>query len=197
MEIVTKQGKWKLKTIIKDGIKYPVSDGKSSRKKSWITHEQILNEYPDFWDKLLDILYSKGDEQYWYKAVDYAKSILSFICDCDWISWKQFDSIMMIVNSKERFNQSKIDKNRRMVQYKNMISYSGNGVSFSTQYDDGLASQLKYAKSDRDIDRIHKNLFGARPMFEEELEGFSVSYRSDGSRYFSLPNGDEQLHDYI
>ena len=31
----------------------------------------------------------------------------------------------------------------------------------------------------------------------KELEGFSVSYRDDGSRYFSLPTGDEQLYDYI
>lgn len=193
----TKQGQWKLKCVIKDGIKYPVSDGKSSRKNSWVTEEQILNEFPDFWDKLLDILYSKGEEKYWYKAIDYSKSILDFICVWGWVSWKQFDSIMMIVNSKDRFNQSKIDKNRRMVEYKNTLSFKGNGISFTTQSSDMLGMRIKNASSDKDMDSIHKEIFGTRPMFSEELEGYSISYRDDGSRYFSLPMGDENLCDYV
>ncbi len=35
------------------------------------------------------------------------------------------------------------------------------------------------------------------PLFQEELEGYKVEYRKDGSRYFSLPTGNERLEDYI
>ena len=194
----TKLGQWKLKAIVKDGIRYPVKEKKSSRKKSWITLNQIMDEYPEFWDKLLDILFSKGDEQYWHKSIDYAKSILDFICDWEWISWKQFDSIMMIVNNKEKYNQSYIDRNRRMTRYKDMVAYKGNSVGFTFIDRDGeLANLIKYSKTDKDIDKLHEKIFGHRPMFEEEIAGYSISYREDGSRFFSLPTTDLKLSDFI
>ena len=48
----------------------------SSRKNSWITFEQICKEYPEFIDKLCDIVTCP---QYQKKGREFAKSILDYI----------------------------------------------------------------------------------------------------------------------
>jgi len=68
---------------------------KSTRDKTWVTVEQIENEHWYFMTKITEILWW-GD--YSPKSKKFARSVLDFLVDHSFITWKQFDCIM---SSKE------------------------------------------------------------------------------------------------
>ena len=178
---------------------------KSSRKKSWVTLEQIETEYPEFIRKIADILFKKekGDRKdknrkfaYYDKAQNYARSILEFLEDWDFISWKQYDSLMAIrpngvypyvymekVKIYGEFHYTNVAKDKLHFTVPNMQVEEvkrniGNG-------------------SDKEMDRFYKKIFGEQPYFSENFDGYTTEYRNDGSRYFALPTGNESLYDYV
>lgn len=85
---------------------------------------------------------------------------------------------------------------------KDYINVKSKSLSFTVSAmaigaDSLLGSQIRHAKTDKDFDDVYKKIFGERPQFEEEMDGETVCYRRDGSRYFALPTGEENLWDYI
>lgn len=163
-------------------------EGPSSRKNSWVTMSQIAIEYPEFIDKIADILYYK---EYDNKAKDFARNVLNFLHLWKFVSWKQFDSILSVCSSYESYKR-KFESGTGTFLNGRLATYRRGSHSFTT---------IKLPSppfTDREFDRLHEKLFGQAPYFEEEIEdGMEVAYRSDGSRYFMLPTGDLSLHDFI
>jgi hypothetical protein len=65
-----------------------------SRLKSWITIDQIENDDESgkiFLNKLGDVLFT---DKYNEQCKSFVRSILDFLIDWEFISWKQYDSIM-------------------------------------------------------------------------------------------------------
>jgi hypothetical protein len=184
------------KYIKKGTIWVLLEEGPSSRNNSWITINQIGNEYPEFIDKISDVLF---DSIYTESVKNYARSILTFLELFQWVSWKQFDSIMRICATKDEYFKSLKD-GTQMVKYKGILTVKRNNVSFTvsephlrmvrpTEFD---------VRSDKSIDKLHLKLFGSPPRFQEcEEYGMNVEYRRDGSRYFALPTGRESIGDFI
>lgn len=179
-----------------------------SRQKSWITIEQIDRDELGkiFLNKIGDILFT---DKYKENAVAYARNVLDFLVDWDYVSWKQYDSVMAITEKgkwspvvmtrgkhyKDGFYYVNVAKDYINVKSKS-LSFTAS-AKFISQ-DSTIGIDLKYAKTDKDFDNLHKKIFGERPYFEEEIEdGYTCQYRRDGSRYFALPTGDERLSDFI
>jgi hypothetical protein len=168
-----------------NGVYHLHSEGVSSRRNSWITLSQIGIEYPEFIDKIADVLYYP---KYNEKSKQYARSILTWLELWKFVSWKQFDSIFRICASYNEFKTSD-----GIFRYNGVTSINKNSVSFTTK---SAISNTEW--TDRATDRLHEHIFGFRPIFEEEIEdGMSLEYRSDGSRYFALPTGDERIEDFM
>lgn len=181
---------------------------KPSRLKSWITLEQIEKEEEGriFLNKIGDILFT---DKYRENAVKYARSILDFLVDWDYITWKQYDSLMAITKDGE-WSPTVMTRNKNKAREgyyyvntaKDYINVKSKSLSFTVtanaiSSDSLLGSQIRHAKTDKDFDDVYKKIFGERPRFEEEMDGETVCYRRDGSRYFAWPTGEENLWDYI
>ena len=100
-------------------------EAKSSRKNSWITFEQISLEYPEFLEKLCDIVTCP---QYPSKAREFARSIMDYVLLWKFVSWKQFDSIMLTLPSYEEYKKSLTGKTQ-LVNY-GRTTYKKRSVSF-------------------------------------------------------------------
>src|SRR6187551_1368662 len=86
--------------ILKGDIYVPYLDAPSSRKENWITLQRIAWEFPQFFHKIGDILFT---DRYDERAKDYIRSILFFLDVDRFISWKQFDSVFRICSSYREF----------------------------------------------------------------------------------------------
>lgn len=86
-----------------NGVLIPVTEAPSSREKSWITIGQIGKEYPEWINKISEILYYN---EYNSRSKDYARSILNYLSCNDFVSWKQFDSIVKIYPSPSKSKPS-------------------------------------------------------------------------------------------
>ena len=164
-----------------------IDEGLSSRRNSWITMRQIENEYPQFFNKISEILYYDFND----KAKDFARSILTFLELWGFISWKQFDSILSICRTYAEYKECD-----GVYTFQGMKTVKKCGISFT--YIDSRNFHLPYLWTDKNTDRLYERIFGHPPVFEEELEeGMEVAYRPDGSRMFLLPkspiNVDEML----
>jgi len=172
---------------------------KSSRRKSWVTLDQIEDEYPEFTKKIADILFAtdeNGDDKYYDKAQNYARSILEFLEDWDFISWKQYDSLMAIrPNGKYPYvymEKVKIYGEHYYINIaKDKLHFTVPNITIQ-EVEKNIGSG-----TDKEMDSFYKKIFGEQPYFSENLEGFTTEYRDDGSRYFTLPTGNERLEDYI
>lgn len=69
--------------------KYTVSD----RTKTWVTVEQIDREHWYFINKITNIMWWGN---YSEKSKKFARSILDFLVDHHFVTWKQFDAVMKI-----------------------------------------------------------------------------------------------------
>jgi hypothetical protein len=175
-----------------DGIYLPITEKPSSREKTWITLRQITDEFPEFFDKIEDIFASKSPE-YNSKAKDYSTSVMKFLELNSWISWKQFDSIWRICSTYEAYKQG---KSRGYYSYGSVISIQKSGVTFTGR--SNIIPLVEKATTDKEMDMLHTRIFGVPPRFEEEeIEGYSVAYDSNGTRFFALPTGEEKLEDYL
>lgn len=183
-----------------EGFNWPYPSKVSSRTRSWITIDEIDNEFPEFVDKLADIVF---DDRYPNNMKDYARSILEFLDDWKWVSWKQFDAIIRITSfKKDGFKHYHKNGDLTIVKYGELVTIRKNIVSFTYRPEDPdyIFSNISNRSrvSDKQMDNLHKRIFGTRPIFEEEYnDGCEVNYREDGSRYFSMPSGNVQLIDYI
>ena len=177
---------------------------KSTRSKSWVTLYQIETEYPEFIKKISDILFKKtGDRKdrdreysYYSKARNYARSLLEFLEDWDFISWKQYDSLMAIrPNGKYPYVYMERVKIYGEYHYTNIAKDKLHFTVPNMQVRE--VERNLGSGSDQELDRFYKKIFGEQPYFSENLEGYKTEYSRDGSRFFSLPTGDESLCDYI
>lgn len=130
--------------------------------RSWITQDEMFTDYVQIINKIGAILY---DDTYAEDTKRFARSVLEFAIDHEFITWKQANALLKI----------KTTADRRLLYY--------NSTSISKR-------PYIYAKSqftDREHDRLCEQIFGDSTR-AEELDGYVKSYRSDGSRYFALPN---------
>lgn len=177
--------------VLKGDVYFPVTESKSSREKSWITLGQITSEFPEFFDKIEDIFSS--DKSYNSRSKDYAESIMKFLELFGWLSWKQFDSIWRICSTYQAYLEG---QERGYYKFGSVVAFQAKGLSFTSR--EHAIPEFRRAMTDRQMDKLHEKLFGCRPRFEEEeVEGLSVAYRRDGSRFFALPTGDEGMEDYM
>lgn len=178
---------------LSDGVYLPITEQKSTRQCSWITLRQITDEFPEFFDKIEDI-FAKKNPSYSDLAKNFGESIMTFLDLWGFLTWKQFDSVWRMSNTYDDYIAG---KERGYYRYGSVVSINHRGVSFTIGSGEGTIDK-HYFTTDREMDMWHKRLFGFPPEFEEEAEdGYSVAYRSDGSRYFALPTGDESLGDYL
>jgi len=136
--------------------------------KSYLSIEELENEYVHVLYKICNILFSK---EYFEDTIVFARSVLDFANDHEYITWKQVKAIMNIKTTEER---------KVLYGYKSSNNYV----------------YRQSGTTDRDHDRMTKMLFGDDTR-AEELDGYTKCYRDDGSRYFAMPTGDERLSDYI
>lgn len=172
-----------MKTKREKAVITSLPESTSSREKSWITIGQIDQEFPEFIDKLADILY---DKLYKERAKDYARSILTWLELWKFVSWKQFDSVWKICNTKEAWMSGQRDGFNMQI-FRGVLNISTPKVTFTIREDHYPEMRKKLKMTDRELDLFHKKVFGVMPMFGEEEEGFAVKYRGDGSRYFTFP----------
>lgn len=175
-----------------DGVYLPTTEKPSSRQNTWITLRQITDEFPEFFDKIEDIFASKSPE-YNKRAKDYATSVMGFLELNSWMSWKQFDSVWRICSTYEAYLQG---NSRGYYSFGSVVSIQKSGVTFTARSQ--IIPLVEKAATDREVDMLHKRIFGCPPRFEEEeVDGYSVAYDHDGSRFFALPTGEERLEDYL
>jgi hypothetical protein len=164
----------------------------SSRRNSWITFDQICKEYPEFIDKLCDIVTCP---QYPSKAREFARSIMDYVLLWKFVSWKQFDSIMLTLPSYEEYKKSLIGKTQ-LVNYGRTTSIRRGIVSFTYISRADLFFNFSDLQTDKGIDKLSTLIFGEPPRFEEEeIDGLVRSYTRNGDRIFLLPT-DESIEDY-
>ena len=75
---------------------------KASRCRSWLTIEQVENEHWEVMKKICDVLFTPN--KYSEQAVSFARNILNFLTDWEYITWKQYDSVMKIMSNEEMSN---------------------------------------------------------------------------------------------
>lgn len=179
--------------IRKKGIYYPYKEAVSSRKHSWITFQQISLEYPQFLNKIADILFCSNYDE---KAKDYTRNILVWLENWQFVSWKQFDSIFRICESYREYKAS-IKQGTSVLKYQGITSIRRGNFGFTYVSKNGETIPLDLS-TDKSVDKLCEVVFGSVPFFEEEIEeGMEKHYRSDGSRYFSIPTLDMDLSDFI
>ena len=131
--------------------------------KSYLTQEELFKvDYIHIINKLSLVLAS---DKYFEDTKVFCRSVLSFAIDHEFITWKQANAVLKIKTTAER---------------REVYGYFKNTTT--------VFNPFIYARSsmtDRDTDNITRNLFGN--LFYKELEqGYDISYRDDGSRYFTL-----------
>jgi hypothetical protein len=163
-----------------NGIYFPIEEGLSTRRKSWITMYQIGNEYPEFIDKIAEVLYHK---EYNAKAKDFARNVLNFLYLWQFVTWKQFDSILSICARYDDFKRA-FDKGTGYFRTGELITFKRAKAACTVRY----MGTIPVLDTDRSYDKFHEKMFGIPPLFEEEIEeGLVRKYRDDGSRYFAFP----------
>lgn len=142
--------------------------------KAWLNGKSYLSvdelesdEFIHILYKICNILFSK---EYFEDTIVFARSVLDFANDHEYITWKQANAILKIKTTEERRALYGSNTNRYIYR--------------------------QSSTTDREHDRMSRMLFGDDTR-AEELEGYTKCYRDDGSRYFAMPTGDEQLSDYI
>lgn len=174
----------------KNGIYSLWAEGSSSRRNSWITLGQIGNEYPEFLDKIADVLYIPS---YNSKSKEYVHSILSWLELWKFVSWKQFDSVFRIIDGWEKYKNS-VRNGVQLVHSQGITSLKRGNVAYTYR---GEAPNVD-KWSDKATDLLHECIFGFPPMFEEEeQDGMERQYDKDGNRWFALPNPNARMEDYM
>lgn len=171
-----------------------------SRLKSWISIDQIENDMDGviFMNKVGDVLFTN---KYNEKSKEFARSILDFLIGWEFITWKQYDSLMAIREEGKKVPVVMTrDKDKKGYYYinegSNYINVKNSKLSFTVrtgviQADSILGFEISSAKTDRDFDRIYEKIFGEAPCFEENEEGYDTSYDKEGQRYFSFAEADD------
>lgn len=181
-----------------EGFNWPYPSQNSSRMRTWITIDEICNEYPEFIDKVSDIIF---DSDYPENMQNYGKTVAQFLSDNDWVSWKQFDSILRISNFKKN-GWKYFYKNGDVIIVENgqLVTVKKNRVSFTfrEKSSNRLKSTINNTLTDKELDKLYIRIFGHSPVFyETHEEGYEMCYDKEGSRYFTLPSSDSKLIDYI
>jgi hypothetical protein len=68
-----------------------------TRDKSWITIDQLEKHCNEFFVKVGDVLFS-GDK-YNELSKNFVRNVLDFVADHEFITWKQYDSVLRIYSS--------------------------------------------------------------------------------------------------
>jgi hypothetical protein len=138
--------------------------------KSYITSDELFGDYLYVINKLGLVLYS---DEYFEDTKEFCRSVLGFAVEHEFITWKQANAVLNIKTTDER-----------RLLYRRYRSV------------DKMYIYRTSKTTDKQRDKMCRMVFGddTHPL---EFEGFNKHYRDDGSRYFSLSTGDEQLHDYI
>lgn len=100
--------------------------------------------------------------------------------DWEFVTWKQFDSLMCIRKKNERSPVIMTkDKNKNGFYYinigSNYVNVKSKNLSF-TCFDKNLSTQIKSAKTDKDFDTLYKNIFGHEPFKETSEDWFELAY---------------------
>lgn len=162
--------------------KSPFYDRESSRKSSYITIEQIDRECPEIINKFADILFDKDYNEY---AKEFARILLEFLSDWDYLTWKQFDSLLRI--SKNYFEYQR--KMKEGMFYGNI-----GGKAFISRNGSCIITDKPFnISTDKKMDYWQEKIFGSRPVFPEELDGQTLAYARNGKRMFLLPEPDSDL----
>lgn len=161
----------------------------ASRKRSWIDVQQIETEHWEVIDKIATILYEKG-KNWTEKSIQFARSVLDFVVDHEFMSWKQYDSIMGMMSIKE-FKElyNKNQQVLRLAHRQGLMTLKSGGATITVRsgvikMDGVLGEMFRQAKTDRDFDRLYKIVWG-EDRFPDDAEdtGCVYRYRDDGSRY--------------
>ena len=170
----------------RDGVWFPINEACSSRLNSWITLNQITQEFPEFFEKIEDI-FTQDAPAYSEKAKSFAYSIMEYLEKWNWLSWKQFDSIICMCDTYQAFLEG---KQSGYYSYGSIVACKTQGLSFVTKK--SLVNFSKLENTDRYMDNLYKQIFGHKPMFYEEAEeGYTVDYDKDGKRVFLLPTDED------
>ena len=89
---------------------------RASRSRSWITIEQIESEHWEVVKKICDVIFTPG--KYVSAAENFARNILDFLNDHQFITWKQYDAVMNIKSIAEmkdlNYYYKKAEKSTRL-----------------------------------------------------------------------------------
>lgn len=149
---------------------------KSSRQRSWITLEQIDKEYPEIIIKLSEILFT---DKYGDSFKKFARDVIDFLVDWEYLSWKQFDSVVRICKNYTDYI-NKIKSGTFVNKICNKYYYIRGGAFV-------VLDKYINIKTDKQIDILQEKIFGHRTLFPEELDGMELSYNRNGQRIFLLP----------
>ena len=158
-----------------------------------MTVDQIDAEHWEVMHKICEILFTK---KYSEKCVSFARAILDFLSDHQFLTWKQFDSIMCL-NPIGKYSHVLMAKdNTRIAEGDYYVNVASKRVNFTyvTHTREERAStykNLSHVSTDRQLDRFYGQLFGHDPFFQENDEGLVTMYDKSGGRFFGLPTGDE------
>lgn len=129
--------------------------------KSFITIDELFDEQLNVLNKLSKVLF---DDAYFEDTKIFCRSVLDFAIDHEFITWKQAYAILKILPTEER----RAKYHSAYGSYKRIYVYSKQNIT------------------DFEHDSFCRQIFG-ECVHAEELDGYEVNYREDGSRYFSLP----------
>jgi hypothetical protein len=173
----------------KDGVMCPILNlTKSSREHTWVTHEQIALEYPEAITLMGNILH---DKHYDERAKNFVRSLLFFLSTDGHLSWKQFDSIFFIFESYDAY-KAHIKDGTLVRNGHNLVAVRRGALSFVGNVTHLRHEDIGPLRTDRDVDRLYKRIFGTEPTFPDMYNDdgdvdYDLAYRADGSRMFLLP----------
>ena len=168
-----------------------LEENPSTRKKSWITDEQILTEYGSaFIEKVVDIQTSKNVN---YNTKKFVTTIFNFLIDHGFLTWKQFDNVMLVTNTYDEYIKNK-KGNYILAINKNILTVKelNNNRTFSINTMGINLNQYLDNPTDKALDSLFTEYFNESPYFQEEEEGYDRDYDDGGNRMFFLP--DETKH---
>lgn len=137
--------------------------------KSYITSDELFADQLNVIKKLSLVLFS---DEYYDDTKEFCRSILDFVIDHEYITWKQANAVLDIRTTAERRRLFHMSPNKKRYIYKTKKT------------------------TDRDYDKFAESIFG-RSYFPEEEEGFVRDYDNDGNRIWLFPTGEEKFEDYI
>lgn len=76
-----------------EGVWLPNREGRATRLKNTLSLFQISWEYPHYINKLAEIIF---DPKYSLRSKEFARSVLDYLKRNQYVSWKQFDSILNV-----------------------------------------------------------------------------------------------------